>query len=160
MVKELQSNKETYVGFVHELEKYEESDRQFLQPGVFLGDTGDFMAKATVNLLRMPVILLTSIENYPITNVTPDEFAEGCDNVCVFIAYSRGGPGHCDALIERRGGMEEVGKTRSVESSDVCPKPPKCTCEIKNKELKSVCCNPESASRQYASRYPCLRLEQ
>lgn len=47
MVKELQSNKETYVGFVHELEKYEESDRQFLQPGVFLGDTGDFMAKAT-----------------------------------------------------------------------------------------------------------------
>ena len=99
------------------------------------------MAKATVNLLRMPVILLTSIENYRITNVTPDEFAEGCDNVCVFIAYSRGGPGHCDALIERRGGMEEVGKTRSVESSDVCPKPPKCTCEIKNKELKSVCCN-------------------
>ena len=118
MVKELQSNKETYVGFVHELEKYEESDRQFLQPGVFLGDTGDFMAKATVNLLRMPVILLTSIENYPITNVTPDEFAEGCDNVCVFIAYSRGGPGHCDALIERRGGMDKTFAitTRSKEA--------------------------------------------
>lgn len=79
MVQKLQWNKETYVGFVHEsgLEKYEESDRQFLQPRVFSGDTGDFTVKATVNLLRMPLILLASIENYPITNVTPDEFAEG-----------------------------------------------------------------------------------
>ena len=83
------------------------------------------------------------------------------DNVCVFVAYSCGGPGHCDALIERRGeGMEEVRKTRSVESGDVCSKRPKCTRGIKNKELKPVCCNPESASRQYASRYPCLKLEQ
>ena len=72
-----------------------------------------------------------------------------------------GDPGTVMLLLKEGGrGMEEVRKTRSVESCDVCSKRPKCTRGIKNKELKPVCCNPESASRQYASRYPCLKLEQ
>lgn len=61
---------------------------------------GDLMVKATVNVLKIPLILLTSIENYPGINVTPDEFAEGCSDFCLFAAYSREGPGHYDALLK------------------------------------------------------------
>ena len=90
MVNELVSNNERYVGFVREygMQEWEECVTQFLQPGVFSGNVGDLMVKATVNVLKIPLTLLTSIENYAGINVTPDEFAEGCSDFCLFVAYS------------------------------------------------------------------------
>ena len=113
MVQELISNTEAkYIGFMEQCEKdrYEERVQQFLQPGVFSGDVGDLMVKATVNVLKIPVTLLTSMENYPIINITPEEFAKGCRNDCLFVAYSREGPGHYDAVIESGAGRQG-GKT-------------------------------------------------
>ena len=114
MIQELISNKAKYVGFMEQCEKdrYEECAQLFLQPGLFFGDVGDLMVKATVNVLKIPVTLLTSMENYPIINITPEEFAKGCRIDCPFVAYSREGPGHYDAVIESEPGMEKGEETR------------------------------------------------
>ena len=113
MVQELISNKAKYIGFMEQCEdRYEERAQQFLQPGLFSGDVGDLMVKATVNVLKIPVTHLTSMENYPIINITPEEFAKGCRNDCPFVAYSREGLGHYDAVIESEPGMEKGEETR------------------------------------------------
>ena len=155
MVHELVYNKEKYVDFVQEygMQEWEERVKQFLQPGVFSGEVGDLMVKATVNVLKIPLILLTSIENYPVINVTPDEFAEGCSDFCLFAAYSREGPGHYDALFENQQRMETV--------EEVSAKPTqRCTCGMNSKEVKNVCCKRQAGgSRQYASRCPCLKVK-
>ena len=156
MVNELVSNKERYVGFLQEygMQEWEERVTQFLQPGVFSGDVGDLMVKATVNVLKVPLILLTSIENYPVINVTPDEFVEGCSDFCLFVAYSREGPGHYDALFESQGGMETAEEVSAKTAR-------RCTCGMNSKEVRNVCCKSEaSGSRQYASRCPCLKIKQ
>lgn len=115
---------------------------------------GDLMVKATVNVLKIPLILLTSIENYPVINVTPDEFAKGCSDFCLFAAYSREGLGHYDALFENQQRMETV--------EEVSAKPTqRCTCGMNSKEVKNVCCKRQAGgSRQYASRCPCLKVKQ
>ena len=100
MTNELRRNKNAYLPFLQNItnEQYDKFVVMFEQPGVFAGDFGDLMVRALSNVLKIPLILLTDIENYSVIAVTPEEFDETNDNI--FIAYTTNGPGHYDAVIE------------------------------------------------------------
>lgn len=158
MVQEPISNKAKYIGLMEQCEdRYEERAQQFLQPGLFSGDVGDLMVKATVNVLKIPLTLLTSTENYPIINITPEGDAEMTVRLLHIVERDLVTTMQSSKVNQEWKKVKKPGD----EKGDASLKPHRCTCGINNKELRNVCCNPEaSTGRQYASRCPRLKGQQ
>lgn len=87
------------------------------------------------NVLRVPIVLFTSIENYPVITITPDTFVDGCGEKYLCAAFTREGPGHYDAVTEKPPG-----------ASTKYTKKDRCLCGANNKEVKPVCCDTVSSS--------------
>lgn len=69
-----------------EILEYEES-------GVFGGALGDAMPVALANVLHLPIVIFTSIDNFPVT-VSPREQVPNAQPL--YLAYTRHGPWHYD----------------------------------------------------------------
>ena len=153
-VDELLKNKNEYCAFLENVQArettYEETVNKFRKSGVFAGDVGDLMVKALANVINYPIVLFTSIKSYPVITVAPNVFAENGDTgYAVFVAFTREGPGHYDAVVEK-----ERLATKNT-SSGILQKP--CTCGINSKQNRKSCCHTTNPSgRTYSSRCPCL----
>ena len=63
---------------------------QILKPGHYSGDVGFLMLSVLGNVLRVPVVLLTSIENFPVTLVFPKDGLVSSNSI-IYLAFI--GPG-------------------------------------------------------------------
>ena len=65
----------------------------------YSGDMGDLMLSALVNALRVRIALLTSIENFPVTSIFPENGPISSSTI-IHLAFKGSGSGHYDALVE------------------------------------------------------------
>ena len=51
--------------------KYEDKMKEFQKLGVYSGGVGNLMALSLSNVLRINIVLLTSMVNFPVIPITP-----------------------------------------------------------------------------------------
>lgn len=77
--------------------KFEIEAKLFLNDGHFASELGKSMPLAIANLLKLPLVLITQMENFPVLPITPRESLQ-C--LPIFVAYDQSGPGHYDAVVQ------------------------------------------------------------
>ena len=92
-IKEVSENIDDYKDWMTGNNHLEEIDK-FNQDGYFASEVGDFCAKATATLLRVPVVVVTALPNQPTVPFLPRDFVT---TTPIYIAYDHSGPGHYDA---------------------------------------------------------------
>lgn len=98
VVREWRGHREgTYRDFLPEHVDFHAESINFQQSGYFTGDLGDLMPMAMANVLRIPIIIITSEVHTPLINVCPEEAV--LHNVPLFLAYNHLGVGHYDAAV-------------------------------------------------------------
>ncbi|XP_070567493.1 uncharacterized protein [Ptychodera flava] len=132
-----------YVSFFPNINFVVEAER-FLSSGTFGGELGNAMVLALSNVLQIPFVILSSVENWPVITVTPRSSVPSPNTL--YLAFNQYGPGHYDCLVER---SDVAEMTKAVEI--------KCNCGINNRkgEQEGNCCNSELGRRR-RSRCPCL----
>ena len=88
--------------------------------GVFGGALGDAMPLALANVLRLPIVLFTSIENFPVVVVNPRQQVPDAEPL--FLAYQQQGPGHYDiAEFQQVMTTSSTSQPQVVEGDDKTP---------------------------------------
>ena len=67
---------------------------EFRQNGVFGRSLGDVVMKVLAHILKLPIMVVTSNENYPYVPFLPDDTQT---TRCIYVAYHYYGAGHYDA---------------------------------------------------------------
>ena len=94
-VKELTEENCSYENFVTGTkEELASKANEFRESGVFDREIGDVVMKACSNILRMPIMLITSSQSVPYVQFFPDD---PISNDPVYVAYHYYGAGHYDA---------------------------------------------------------------
>jgi len=75
---------------------YEEQVRNFLINGFFDNDVGNTMVLAASNLLQIPIVVFTTMENFPVLSAVPSSSI--IQDINIYLAYNHIGAGHYDAL--------------------------------------------------------------
>lgn len=163
MVKELKLNEIYYKGFLKEkyMHKFQDLISDFMKPGVFAGDLGDLMIKALANCLHIPFVVLTTMKNFPIITIFPEELLDDKSNISIYVAFTSEGAGHYNALVSNSQSSSTDNQTDVQELEK--KKNTACTCgmNVKVSPSKQYCCHGASKTgRTYRSRCPCLRLNQ
>ena len=70
---------------------------KFVYRGFFDCELGNATPLALANVLHVPLVTMSSIENFPVIPVIP---RENLTNAPMYITYQRIGAGHYDAKIE------------------------------------------------------------
>ena len=95
--------------------------------GVYGGALGDAMPLALANVLRLPTILFTSIENFPVVVVSPRQQVP--DAQPLFLAYQQQGPGHYDiAEFQQAPATSSTPQPEIVEKDLTLPEIQSCRC--------------------------------
>ena len=93
MVSELLENRAVYEGYIiNDVVEYEEQVKNFKQLGVYSGEVGNLMALSLTNVLRVNMVLLTSMENFPIIPISP--LQKICTHQTLYLAFHHFGSGH------------------------------------------------------------------
>ena len=96
-VKELTEDNCLYYGFVTGTkEEIASKVNEFRGTGLFDREIGDVVIKACSNILRIPIMLITSSQSVPCVQFFPDD---PLSNDPIFIAYHYYGAGHYDATL-------------------------------------------------------------
>ena len=101
VVKEfLGSNMLEYSSFLISAEKisYEEIAKNFENDGFFDCELGNATILALANIMRIGIVVFTSLENYPVITIVPRNEPIACTTV--YLAFEQLGAGHYDAVIE------------------------------------------------------------
>ena len=94
-VEELIRGEEEYSGFLSEsASTITERANEFRISGVFDREIGDLTMKVCSNVLRIPIIIITSSRSTPVVPVVPDQ---SLSNTPIYIAFHYYGGGHYDA---------------------------------------------------------------
>lgn len=109
MVAEWLENEDDYglrnlCGNEHDIFEYEES-------GVFGGALGDAMPLALANVLHLPIVIFTSIANFPLITVSPRQQLPNAQPLC--LAYTQQGPGHYDIAT-----LQQANSTSTPQETD------------------------------------------
>ena len=88
---------ESYRNFLPESMDYISETINFETSGYFSSDLGDLMPIAMANVLRMPIVIVTSESHTPLISVCPEETI--LYSTPLFLAYNRLGAGHYDAAV-------------------------------------------------------------
>ena len=115
---------------------------------------GDAMPLAAANVLHLPLVLVTSVTDWPLTIVTPQ--VQAISNVPLYLAFTQEESSHYDSLIELSR-PQFVGKCRTMREIRI-----KCRCGVNNKNANTLnCCEVPKQSigrkRKYSSRCKCLK---
>lgn len=142
-------------------DSYDTEAQKFLRPGHYDSELGNCVPMAMSNILQIPLVIFTSMENYPITQIIPR--TRVLSEVPIYLAYNHGGSGHYNLAVEvthtqsnsttTEATSKEADKHLQVEA-DVPPQHEAgCSCGRGNpgKTGKSEFC------KQYKSRCPCFR---
>ena len=95
-VEELIRGEEEYSGFLsaESTRTLTERANEFKIPGVFDREIGDLTMKVCSNVLRIPIIIITSSRSTPVVPIVPDR---SLCNTPIYIAFHYYGAGHYDA---------------------------------------------------------------
>ena len=163
----LSCNVEEYSSFLltNERLSYEETAKKFLQDGFFDCELGNAVILALSNILRSSVIVFTSLENYPIITIVPEN--DPLSKVPVYLAFEQTGPGHYDGVTEITQGTEDLDnienlretKTTNTEDiqSNILPKFA-CRCgkgAARNKVTRQFCLEYKSGCKCYQNLRGC-----
>ena len=128
IVQEWLSNSEQYQPFVQPGLDYYSDAKRFLMPGHFAASICDAMPLAAANVLHLPLVLVTSVTDWPLTIVTPH--VQAISSVPLYLAFTQEESGHYDSLIELSR-PQFVGKYRTMREIRI-----KCRCGVNNKNAK------------------------
>ena len=78
-------------------EHFENMANKFVNRGFFDCELGNATPLASANVLQVPLVIMSSTENFPVIPVIP---RETLTNAPMYITYQRIGAGHYDATIE------------------------------------------------------------
>lgn len=73
-------------------------EREFHKIGVYSGEVGNLMALCLSNVIRINIVLLTSMVNFPVIPVTPHRNV--CTDKSLYLAFSHFGSEHYDPVVE------------------------------------------------------------
>lgn len=77
---------------------YEKEAQKFLQPRFYESELGNCVPLAMSNILQMPIVIFTSMENYPVTHVIPR--GRVLSEVPLYLSYDHSGSGHYNLVVE------------------------------------------------------------
>ena len=99
MVSELLENREVYEGYItNDGVEYEEQVKNFKQLGIYSGEIGNLMALSLANVLKVNMVLFTSMENFPLIPISL--FQKICTQQALYLALNHLGGGHYDPVVE------------------------------------------------------------
>ncbi|XP_032240268.2 uncharacterized protein LOC5514795 isoform X2 [Nematostella vectensis] len=102
-VQELHTNLTTYKEWIGIGDKELKGElEKFKADGFFASDIGDLCIKACVNVLQVPVIVVTSLPNSPYYPFLPVKFTTAHP---VYVAFNHSSPGHYDGTKEHQYGI-------------------------------------------------------
>ena len=159
-------NRHVYEPFlVTSTDLYEKEAQKFLEPRFYDSELGNCVPLAVSNILQMPIVIFTSMENYPVTHVIPRGHV--LFEVPLYLAYDHSGSGHYNLVIEET--TADSG-TISLEPShihlaDVPPAASPNSSTKSEENCKAKCSCGRGAARKgrenefcktYKSRCPCF----
>lgn len=86
--------------------------KAFLKNGHFAADLGNSMPLAMANLLCLPIVVMTQMDNLPVLPITPRDCMQ-C--MPIFIAFDQSSAGHYDAVTQITHLEPSCGVEKSVE---------------------------------------------
>ena len=145
-VQEWKSHASDYEGFIKNLSILEEADK-FMQDGYFDSALGDTVVLALSNALCLPIFVFSSIDHYPVINVTPRNIVIP---VPVFIAYNQYGSGHYDGVVFGLDHPIPISSSLTIN---------KCNCGKNDKTGVQTSCLPRESKYTTVIRCPCYKSE-
>lgn len=79
-------------------ESYDTEAQKFLEPGHYNSELGNCVPMAMSNILQIPLVIFTSMENYPITQVIPR--TRVLSEIPIYLAYSHSDSGHYNLAVQ------------------------------------------------------------
>ena len=141
--------------------------QKFKDPGYYDSELGNCVPLAMSNILQVPLVIFTSMENYPVTHVIPR--TRVLTKVRIYLAYFHCGSGHYDLVVEqqvpdlisvdvapRTNAIDLPGTTSLKLTTDIKRNQPGCSCGrgATGKARTNEFC------KAYQSRCPCYRAIQ
>ena len=119
---------------------YDKEARKFQQPGFYDSELGNCVPLAMSNILQVPIVIFTSMENYPVTHVIPR--GRILSEIPFYLAYDHSGSGHYSSVVEETtADSSTVGIEPSFYLTDVpsiaSPNPP--TKSVENPTTNCSC---------------------
>ena len=96
---------------------------EYRSSGEFAGDLGDLMVMTDANLIRVPLLLFTNVENMPTMVITPS-LSVACTQFPLYLVFNAAGPSHYDYAVPAESAVPKKLCTTS--------KPLKCSCGRKS----------------------------
>ena len=95
----LGDNSEEYTAVLTGSEKstFEETARTFLEPGVFDCELGNIVLLSLTNVLKLPIVVFSSIDSYPVIPLVPR--GSPLTVVPIHVAFNQSGKGHYDTVF-------------------------------------------------------------
>jgi len=97
IVEEWLANSASYSPFLTGSQTFEDEAKAFLIDGHFATDLGNSMPLAMANVLGLPIVVFTQMENLPVLPISPRECIQ-C--MPIFLAFDQSGVGHYDAVTQ------------------------------------------------------------
>ncbi|XP_022797871.1 uncharacterized protein LOC111336102 [Stylophora pistillata] len=86
-------NRQHYENFLT-TDNFENEVERFSHRGYFTGELGNLMVLAMANFLKMPIVIFSSLENFPTIPILPRQQSRGMPPL--FISFNAAGCGHYD----------------------------------------------------------------
>ena len=144
-------NSEEYACFLTSSEKssLEDTAQSFLEPGIFDYELGNSVLLALTNILKLPIVVFSSIVSYPVIPLLPR--VSPLTSVPLYMAFNQSGKGHYDPVFPKeRAVCQDLNKASPDKVRTQC-----CSCGrggAKDKE-RSFCSN-------FGSRCKCFQALQ
>lgn len=124
---------------------------KFKVSGYFSGELGNLMILAMSNLLKFPIVVFSSLENYPLVPVFPENQLSNVRPL--YMSYNSAGCGHYDFVLKTEEVKDvEMHELKRKERESVVS----CSCGVNRKgEIAKNVCNNSPGS--YGSRCKCFR---
>lgn len=147
---------------------YEKEAQKFLEPGSYDSELRNCIPLAISNILQLPIVIFTSMENYPVTHVIPRGHV--LSEVPLYLAYDHSGSGHYNVVVEQTIATADSGTLSlkpSAHLTDVLPAASP-NSSTKSEENYKCSCGRGAARKArenefcktYKSRCPCFRAFQ
>ena len=155
VVKEWLDNQSTYKPFFL-LKDFQSAAREFVQSGVFAGDLGDAMVLAISNVLQVPIVVFSSVENYPCIPIHPRRCSPSAKPILLGFLQNYKGGHYCLVVPKQMILVEESGPKVLSLSSNTTTKGCRCGRGRNSKDGERINC---STTTTYLSRCSCLRSQ-
>lgn len=148
-------NRQQYESFLT-TDNFDEEVMRFTHKGYFTGELGNLMVLAMANVLKMPIVIFSSLENYPTIPILPRRQLN--DMPTLFVSFNAAGCGHYDyVFMENVQSMPEKQQEKKTNEKNSKRPEVSCSCGVSRKSqgpLPNICNN---VIGSYSSRCKCLK---